>query len=106
MTNIEGTTMTAELSEIDRARLAFRQELFDADILVPTGVDGIYGRSATFEAVIAGLSASVNRIAAADNAVSYLPGQPTSAAIICVRSRSWLEACIASSATTANTWRL
>ena len=63
--------MTAELSDIDNARLAFRQQLFDADILVPTGVDGVYGRSAVFEAVIAGLSASVNRIAAGDNAVSY-----------------------------------
>jgi seryl-tRNA synthetase len=62
---------TAELSDIDRARLAFRQELFDADILVPTGVNGVYGRSAAFESVVNGIADSVNRCASDDNAVSY-----------------------------------
>jgi seryl-tRNA synthetase len=60
-----------EPSEIDLARMAFRQELFDADVLVPTGVDGVYGRSAAFELVVNGIANSVNRCASADNAVSY-----------------------------------
>lgn len=59
------------ISEIDSKRLKFRQRVFDAGLLVPSGVDGVYGRSAVFEAIVAGLASSVNRCAAADGAESY-----------------------------------
>ncbi len=38
----------------------FRQELFDAGLLVPTGVDGLYLRAEAFERVVRGLDALVS----------------------------------------------
>ena len=51
MTDILDTAPT----DLDRARLAFRSDLLDAGILIGTSVPGIYGRSATFEAILTGL---------------------------------------------------
>ncbi len=34
---------------------SFRAELFDAGLLVDTGVDGLYGRSARYESIVAGI---------------------------------------------------
>jgi seryl-tRNA synthetase len=34
---------------------SFRTELFDAGLLVDTGVDGVYGRSARYESIVAGI---------------------------------------------------
>jgi len=34
---------------------SFRAELFDAGLLVDTGVDGVYGRSARYESIVAGI---------------------------------------------------
>ena len=64
-------SVVAAVSEIDQKRLAFRRELFDAGLLVPSGVDGVYGRNAMFEAIVTGLVDSANRSASADGAVSY-----------------------------------
>jgi seryl-tRNA synthetase len=43
------------LSPLDRARIDFRADLLDAGVLIGTSVPGVYGRSATFEAILTGL---------------------------------------------------
>ena len=65
---LEGTQV---LNEIDSRRSAFRDELFAAGILIPSGVDGIYGRNTDFERVVAGIGASVNRCAEPDGEEWY-----------------------------------
>lgn len=50
---------------------AFREELFDAGILLPTGVDGIYLRSETFESVVRGIDAAVREEASDEQASAY-----------------------------------
>ncbi|MDQ1724116.1 MAG: hypothetical protein QOG52_1144, partial [Frankiaceae bacterium] len=42
----------------------FRDKLFDAGVLIPTGVDGLYGRSGTFEDVVTALGELVGRVSA------------------------------------------
>lgn len=42
----------------------FRQSLIDAGLLIPTGVDGLYGRGALFEAVADGLNAAITALGA------------------------------------------
>ncbi len=42
----------------------FRQELFDAGLLVATGVDGLYLRSGVFERIVQGIDAAVTRAGA------------------------------------------
>jgi seryl-tRNA synthetase len=49
----------------------FRDELLQAGILVPTASDGIYGRSAVYEDIVAGLERIVNATAASDGAAGY-----------------------------------
>lgn len=49
----------------------FREELFAAGVLLPTGVDGLYLRSEAFEAVVRGIDAAVRREAADEQATSY-----------------------------------
>jgi seryl-tRNA synthetase len=58
--------MTA--TEVDPYR-AYRDELVDAGVLVPTGVEGLLGRSGRFEAVVDGVSAAARRAGAADDNV-------------------------------------
>ena len=50
--------------------------LLEHGLLIETGVDGLYGRSAAFEDVIGGLVAYISRFAAGDDAtcVSFPPG--------------------------------
>ncbi len=48
--------------------LAYRDDLIAAGLLIPTGVDGLYGRSALFESVVTGLDDAVTRMAAGDGA--------------------------------------
>jgi seryl-tRNA synthetase len=50
--------------------------LFDAGLLVRTGVDGLYGRSGTFEGVVEALDRLVTRLGAADGAevMRFPPG--------------------------------
>lgn len=64
--------------DLHSARLALRDRLFDAGLLIRTGVDGIYGRSAEFERVLAGVDACVRRLGAGDNpiVVEYPPMLP------------------------------
>ena len=45
-------------------RLTFREQLHEAGILIPTGVDGLYGRSATFERIVDGLERLVTHAGA------------------------------------------
>jgi len=42
----------ATVTEIDQARQEVRDDLVGAGLLIPSGVDGIYGRSGTFEGVL------------------------------------------------------
>ncbi|GGF86296.1 hypothetical protein GCM10007301_52720 [Azorhizobium oxalatiphilum] len=45
---------------------AYRAALLDAGLLIPTGVDGLYGRSETYEQVVTALEQSITRLSAAD----------------------------------------
>ena len=49
----------------------FRQQLFDAGLLVSTGIDGLYLRSGSFEAVVNGIDALVTRAGADQDAPAY-----------------------------------
>lgn len=59
----------------DDPRAAFREELLTAGLLVATAVDGLYGRSATFERVVAGIERLVDA-AAADHEPTWLRFPP------------------------------
>jgi seryl-tRNA synthetase len=48
------------------AHADLRDQLFAAGLLIPTGVDGLYGRDADFERVIAGLDAAAFELGVAD----------------------------------------
>jgi seryl-tRNA synthetase len=48
-----------------------RDDLVAAGILVPTASEGIYGRSAVYEDIVAGLEGLVGGVAASDGAASY-----------------------------------
>ena len=47
---------------------AYREELLREGLLFATGVDGLYGRSAGFEAVVEGVDALIGRLSADDRA--------------------------------------
>jgi seryl-tRNA synthetase len=47
---------------------AFRQELIDAGLVVDAGVQGLYGRSAAYERITAGIIALTSRVGAVDEA--------------------------------------
>jgi seryl-tRNA synthetase len=49
----------------------FRNELVEAGILVPTGTDGLYGRSATYESIVAGVDHLAVMAAASEGTLSY-----------------------------------
>jgi seryl-tRNA synthetase len=57
-------TLVTEPTDLDRAREAFRLELLDAGVLIATSSPGIYGRSAVFERILAGLDAVLTEMAA------------------------------------------
>jgi seryl-tRNA synthetase len=57
-----------EILPIAEARAAFRGELFDAGLLVPTGVDGLYGRSGVFEDVVDAIDREVVAAGAGEHA--------------------------------------
>ena len=56
----------------------FLDELFEAEVLIPSGVDGLYGRSGAFEDVIDRFEALVERFAREDGAVKihFPPAMP------------------------------
>jgi seryl-tRNA synthetase len=72
--------MTAPLPTPPAAASAasFLDRLFADGVLMPTGVDGLYGRSGAFEAVIDGFERLVERHARADGAVKihFPPAMP------------------------------
>ena len=49
---------------------AFRRQLLDAGLLVPTGVDGLYGRSGVYEAIAEAMDRLVLRVGADQDATS------------------------------------
>jgi seryl-tRNA synthetase len=55
---------------------SFRNQLFAAGLLIRTGVDGLYGRSGTFEQVVSGLESLIKRLGASDGAevMRFPPG--------------------------------
>lgn len=57
---------------------AFLDQLFDAGLLIKTGVDGLYGRAGIFEEVIERFEALVVRLGAPDGAtkIHFPPGMP------------------------------
>ncbi len=46
-------------AELERLRREFGTQLIDAGLLIPTGIDGLYGRSGEFEAIIDGIDSVV-----------------------------------------------
>ncbi|MGA2930858.1 MAG: amino acid--[acyl-carrier-protein] ligase [Acidimicrobiales bacterium] len=50
---------------------SFRDELMTAGLLVPTGTDGIYGRSSVYEDIVAAVDSLAVAAAASEGAVSY-----------------------------------
>jgi seryl-tRNA synthetase len=46
---------------LEKARQAFRDELIGAELLIPMGIDGLYGRSGVFEDIIEGIDGVVRR---------------------------------------------
>ncbi|QXQ15567.1 amino acid--[acyl-carrier-protein] ligase [Skermania piniformis] len=49
---------------LQQARREFRDELVEAGLLIPTGIDGLYGRAGAFEAIIDGIDHAVRRAGA------------------------------------------
>lgn len=48
-------------TRLEEARRQFRDELISAGMLVPMGIDGLYGRGAVFESIVAGIDHAVER---------------------------------------------
>ncbi len=59
---------------------AFHQALVEARILVPSGVEGLYGRSGVFESIVDGIDALVSRLGQGQDAevVRFPPAMPRS----------------------------
>lgn len=55
------TVDDVRLESLAAARQAFRDELVDAGLLVPLGIDGLYGRGAVFEDIVDGIDHVVRR---------------------------------------------
>ncbi len=63
------TTITPDTAALlAAARIAFRNELLEAGILIATSVPGVYGRSGVFESIITGLDSLLSQMAAPLNA--------------------------------------
>jgi seryl-tRNA synthetase len=48
----------------DMDTVTFRDKLFAAGVLIPTGIDGVYGRSGAFEDIVTALGSMVTRLSA------------------------------------------
>ncbi|OZC75326.1 amino acid--[acyl-carrier-protein] ligase [Rhodococcus sp. 06-462-5] len=66
MTTTHSAPETA-ISELDSARAAFRAELIDAGLLVPSSIPGLYGRSGEFEDIIEFVDARVTEAGVAEH---------------------------------------
>lgn len=51
----------AKVQELDRQRARFREELIESELLIATGIDGLYGRSGQFEDIIEAIDVTVRR---------------------------------------------
>ncbi|GAC47036.1 amino acid--[acyl-carrier-protein] ligase [Gordonia aichiensis] len=63
---------TVEPSELDVARADFRDRLIDGGLLVPTGIDGLYGRGGVFEDIIEGIDSLARSAGGAAHAADGL----------------------------------
>lgn len=61
--DVAASDEAARAAALDQARIAFRDELLAAGILTASSVPGLYGRSATFEAILSGLDAMLTEMA-------------------------------------------
>ena len=62
------------MADIDRERLAFRQSLVQAEVLVETGVNGLYQRSITFESIARAVESVAHRAGAGTSTpLRYFP---------------------------------
>lgn len=64
-TPTDATAQAPSEDALTTARRELRDRLIAADLLVPTGIDGLYGRSGEFEAVIEGIDHAARRAGAA-----------------------------------------
>ncbi|MFN8032368.1 MAG: amino acid--[acyl-carrier-protein] ligase [Mycobacterium sp.] len=55
------STSDVLVDPLQRARQDFRDELVDAGLLIPLGIEGLYGRGADFERVVDGIDVAVQR---------------------------------------------
>ena len=69
-TGPDGGTVPSAAPPEAEAWQPFRTMLLDAGLLVPTGVDGLYGRSGTYESVAEGMDRLVLRVGADQDALS------------------------------------
>jgi seryl-tRNA synthetase len=69
MTTVESRA-SAAADPMEEQR-AFRDALFSAGLLLPTGVEGLYLRSDTFESIVQAIDAVVSRAAADEGAAAY-----------------------------------
>ena len=57
--------------ELVERHVELRDRLFGAGLLIPSGVDGVYGRSAEFEHVVDGLKLAVHEFGDVDGAMRF-----------------------------------
>jgi seryl-tRNA synthetase len=55
--------------ELTAAHRRLRDRLFDAGLLLPSGIDGLYGRNEVFESVVSGFSALVKSVGSRDRPI-------------------------------------
>lgn len=55
------TTREVDVDSLEQARQSFRDELVETQLLVPLGIDGLYGRGGVFEEIIDGIDHAVCR---------------------------------------------
>ncbi|OZD58328.1 amino acid--[acyl-carrier-protein] ligase [Rhodococcus sp. 14-2470-1a] len=67
MTVTAGAAHDAEATELDTARAQFRNELVEAGLLVPSSVEGLYGRSGEFEDIIETIDERVKAAGASEH---------------------------------------
>jgi seryl-tRNA synthetase len=78
MTVLDETQAPAAAADHSAEYVEFRDALFASGLLVATGIDGLYGRSGAYEAVVAGLNAMIG-VAGADQGarvVHFAPVMP------------------------------
>jgi seryl-tRNA synthetase len=61
LTNSPTTPQDHRAEALASARRAFRQDLIDAGLLVPMGIDGLYGRTGVFEDIVEGIDSVIRR---------------------------------------------